>query len=114
MATHSHLENPLDRGARRATVHGLTQSQTRLRNRGLEEHPRISRSPQSPGTDTRLHSSDERLPRAPSEGSASRTQLSARGAVAPPPVPPPLAQVRTPPRPLSAGRRPDPESARWG
>ena len=118
MATHSHLENPLDRRAQRATVHGLTQSRTWLRNRGLEEHPRIRRSPQSPGTDTQLHSSDECLPRALSEGSTSRTQLSARGAVAPPPVPPPLAHVRTPPRPLSAGRWPDPEwrgtSARWG
>ena len=30
MATHSCLENPMDRGARRATVHGITKSQTRL------------------------------------------------------------------------------------
>ena len=27
---HSCLENPMDRGARRATVHGVTKSQTRL------------------------------------------------------------------------------------
>ena len=30
MATHSCLENPRDRGAWWATVHGVTQSQTRL------------------------------------------------------------------------------------
>ena len=28
---HSYLENPLDRGARRATVHGVAQNQTRLK-----------------------------------------------------------------------------------
>ena len=32
MATHiSCLENPMDRGAWRATVHGVTKNQTRLR-----------------------------------------------------------------------------------
>ena len=31
MASHPCLENPMDRGAWQATVHGVTQSQTRLK-----------------------------------------------------------------------------------
>ena len=36
---YSCLENPMDRGAWRATVHGVTQSQTRLKR--LSTHARI-------------------------------------------------------------------------
>ena len=47
---HSFLENPMDRGAWRATVHGVTKSWTRRSNlvhtRGLlKEHPRCLVSP---------------------------------------------------------------------
>ena len=31
MATSSFLENPMDRGARQATVHGITKNQTQLK-----------------------------------------------------------------------------------
>ena len=40
MATHSSifgLENPMDRGAWRATVHGITKSQTRLKDFHFQE-----------------------------------------------------------------------------
>ena len=35
---YSGLGNPMDRGARRATVHGVAESQTQL---GIEHHPGI-------------------------------------------------------------------------
>ena len=35
---YSHLENPMDRGAWQATVHGVTKSQTRLRMHATDKH----------------------------------------------------------------------------
>ena len=35
---YSCLENPMDRGAWRATVHGVTQSQTRLKGLSTDAH----------------------------------------------------------------------------
>ena len=32
------LESPMDRGARRATVHGVTKSQTQLKPLGMNAH----------------------------------------------------------------------------
>ena len=38
---HSCLENPMDRGAWWATVHGVTESQTRLEQLNTHEHTRV-------------------------------------------------------------------------
>ena len=39
------LENPMDRGARQATVHGITKSQTRLKRLSAHAHTRLSQPP---------------------------------------------------------------------
>ena len=39
---HSCLENPMDRGACRATGHRVTKSQTQLKRLNMQEHPRLA------------------------------------------------------------------------